>query len=612
MRRGKKYSKEIKKNRLRNKKLVKKYPWLKPRNVWTGKLVKDYDYSWIEWGCLPGWDVAFGDMYLKELGEAVKDQKDFMILEIKEKYGCYDDKTEVLTKRGWKFFKDLSYEDQIATLNPISNYLEYEHPSEIIAAHYNGKMYHLENRGISLCVTPNHNLYVAKGSDFRGVKGNFSKHTYDFELCQPDKYFGKDKRFLKTCKWDGKLLSETYKIKGIEYDSARRKDDPNSTMRHYINSDMSFDLIPWLRFLGFYIAEGCVSKRRNKVRYGEIMIAFNPADEAPLVQSLLCDIGVSASFDYKRGNARFNNPTLGLWLLEHCGYMAYNKKVPQFIKDLPPFYIEEFLKYLFIGDGHKTKTSNILTTTSKQLSNDVQELLLKAGYSFRERIKDQRGRFGGYSEYGGKLHAIISKHMVYNINWLRLPDIEIDMSKARTTSSFKEEWIPYSGCVYCVTVPNHIIYVRRNGKGIWCGNSHRCYPNGTTREAFDIIAKYEFISQGICYQCGKPDVPMVNAGWICPECFDCFKKRMRGEHSKYQNATEEEIRKLYDELADEPNEDGTWRIPDVRKVKHWDSEHDEPYIVEYDISNTVKAIRDRYQKRRDHYVKRIHRSRHTS
>ena len=25
--------------------------------------------------------------------------------------------------------------------------------------------------------------------------------------------------------------------------------------------------------------------------------------------------------------------------------------------------------------------------------------------------------------------------------------------------------------VYCVTVPNHIIYVRRNGKAVWCGNS---------------------------------------------------------------------------------------------------------------------------------------------
>ncbi|MDP2905918.1 MAG: GDP-mannose 4,6-dehydratase [Candidatus Omnitrophota bacterium] len=30
----------------------------------------------------------------------------------------------------------------------------------------------------------------------------------------------------------------------------------------------------------------------------------------------------------------------------------------------------------------------------------------------------------------------------------------------------------YDGYVYCVNVPNHIIYVRRNGKVLWCGN---CY-----------------------------------------------------------------------------------------------------------------------------------------
>lgn len=30
--------------------------------------------------------------------------------------------------------------------------------------------------------------------------------------------------------------------------------------------------------------------------------------------------------------------------------------------------------------------------------------------------------------------------------------------------------VKYSGDVYCVTVPNHIIYVRRNGKSVWCGN----------------------------------------------------------------------------------------------------------------------------------------------
>ena len=28
----------------------------------------------------------------------------------------------------------------------------------------------------------------------------------------------------------------------------------------------------------------------------------------------------------------------------------------------------------------------------------------------------------------------------------------------------------YEGKVYCVNVPNHIIFVRRNGKAVWCGN----------------------------------------------------------------------------------------------------------------------------------------------
>ena len=33
--------------------------------------------------------------------------------------------------------------------------------------------------------------------------------------------------------------------------------------------------------------------------------------------------------------------------------------------------------------------------------------------------------------------------------------------------------IPFNGSVFCVTVPNHVIYVRRNGKPVWSGNSAR-------------------------------------------------------------------------------------------------------------------------------------------
>lgn len=138
--------------------------------------------------------------------------------------------------------------------------------------------------------------------------------------------------------------------------------------------------------------------------------------------------------------------------------------------------------------------------------------------------------------------------------------------------------------------------------------SLRIYTNGTTQEAHNIIAKYEFISQNVCYICGKPDVPMLNTGWICPECFDCFKKRMRQEGwSRYKDNSDEELEKLYYELAEKPNEDGSWTIPNIRKARYWDKEHDGE-IIEYDISDTVKAIRDRYQRRLKNYEKRIHRN----
>ena len=40
-------------------KLVKKYYWLAPANVWTGLIPKDYDYTYINWGWSEGWDRAY-------------------------------------------------------------------------------------------------------------------------------------------------------------------------------------------------------------------------------------------------------------------------------------------------------------------------------------------------------------------------------------------------------------------------------------------------------------------------------------------------------------------------------------------------------------------------
>ena len=85
----KKERRNKKKLQLKNKKLVKKYYWLVPRNVWSGKILDNYDYTWIDWGCSPGWEKAYGKMYMEELGAEIKriKQKNFMILQEKEKFG---------------------------------------------------------------------------------------------------------------------------------------------------------------------------------------------------------------------------------------------------------------------------------------------------------------------------------------------------------------------------------------------------------------------------------------------------------------------------------------------------------------------------------------------
>jgi DNA-directed RNA polymerase II subunit RPB2 len=73
---------------------------------------------------------------------------------------CYDNKTEILTNTGWKYFKDLNYSDKVATLKQSSNIFSYENPIEIVQYNYNGDMIELSNRYCNYCVTPNHKLYL--------------------------------------------------------------------------------------------------------------------------------------------------------------------------------------------------------------------------------------------------------------------------------------------------------------------------------------------------------------------------------------------------------------------------------------------------------------------
>lgn len=74
-----------------NKELIKKYPWLQIRNIWTGELLDSeyYEFTWLD--DLPdGWRKVFGLQMVEELDQLLKKanyQDKYRISQIKEKYG---------------------------------------------------------------------------------------------------------------------------------------------------------------------------------------------------------------------------------------------------------------------------------------------------------------------------------------------------------------------------------------------------------------------------------------------------------------------------------------------------------------------------------------------
>lgn len=86
-------NKRLKKKKLRqrNRRLILRFPFLIPRNIWTDSIPKDYDYSYTLMDSMPsGWRKAFGMLFLEELrAELIKWNYlyQYRVIQIKEKYG---------------------------------------------------------------------------------------------------------------------------------------------------------------------------------------------------------------------------------------------------------------------------------------------------------------------------------------------------------------------------------------------------------------------------------------------------------------------------------------------------------------------------------------------
>ncbi len=381
---------------------------------------------------------------------------------------CYSEDTEILTDNGWKLFPELSANERVATLNPETNGLEYQTIKRQFKYPYKGKMFY-QNGAVDLLVTPNHNLYCSwmvhdgKYRPFTLIKpedldnglarspenGQFistGKTKSRLKYKRDAKWFGEDREFFILPSVQRIFVNQSGKCGSREIEAKRILMDN------------------FLRFFGIWLAEGCTSlgKGRRKRKNGNIgsylfyrvTIAQNNDQKRTLIKGWLKPIAEEVGFkfwEHKNKHSQgfeFRNKQLFQYLRQFG--KAKKKYMPKDIKALCPRQLKILLDAMIVGDG----SGKTYSTSSKKLADDVQEIALKIGYA--ASVYKSPVPHSGYSPYSE----------MYLVNICDGPQREPLCMKS------KRGYVDYEGYVYSVEVPEyHTLYVRRNGKPCWSGNS---------------------------------------------------------------------------------------------------------------------------------------------
>jgi glycosyltransferase involved in cell wall biosynthesis len=123
-----------------------------------------------------------------------------------------------------------------------------------------------------------------------------------------------------------------------------------------------------------------------------------------------------------------------------------------------------------LGDGSKRMSNNVWTysTSSMKLRDNIQEICLKIGYAGDYVLCKSHDQFSKIS------NKIIHINDYWNVT-IKRKQVEPRnrQSWGHLSRDFEEEWVDYQGTIWCVTVPNHTVYVRRNGKVAWSSQSDK-------------------------------------------------------------------------------------------------------------------------------------------
>jgi len=311
------------------------------------------------------------------------------------------------------------YTDKLACL--IDGKVEYHEPSHIEVTK-SDSLLEFHSTQIDLRVTPNHNMWVKR------QKGPWQKVPAQ-ELVGPrtDLYFKKD------FPWQEGKEIETVTIPSISWIVQAR-----GRQFHHQLPALTFKTDDFLEFFGYFLSDGGAlshPKRRSEVYLTQI-------DDANFYKMVRVVERLGLKHTIKlHGNGK----RIHVWCSQLNHYLIDMKRngIPKAFKNLSKRQLRILLDAFYLGDGDKNSFGRIFTGIYPKLTDDLQEIVLKLGYSS-------------------------------NVHWRGrdfVTTIGIPNPHKFVTNNHPIKKIKGQFDVYCATVPGGLLFVRRNGLAAWCGNS---------------------------------------------------------------------------------------------------------------------------------------------
>lgn len=371
---------------------------------------------------------------------------------------CYTDDTEVLTKDGWKLFKDVRTGpdgDEFATRNPETKQFEWQHAFRYYEAPWDGEVVDVTGHSLDLRVTPNHRMVVQWPTYKDGVK------TIGETFKRADEIGPRGAELPALSRWEGKTPEAV-------------------TFGRY-----TWDAEDFAAFLGAYLAEGSLGSTRTYTKKGGYAGSV-AGDKSTCGGPIhLTQLPGTKGYEPYRDlltrmlgcePARSGDKSWVFTCSELYSYLknlgrSHEKHIPQEVKDWGPSALKKLLEFYLLGDGWFQKSQGKRGaegyeswrsyTVSKRLADDLQEVAQKVGRHATITVREPRD--GGIFEGGRRILKENCRTGYYVI----FGDCQTERIKATRSH--------YKGNVYCVSVPNETLYVRRGGAPIWCANTAPTY-----------------------------------------------------------------------------------------------------------------------------------------